>query len=222
MTTPFIPNPDDDFNTWSTKFYTWVNSHGTSHGLSAGQITALTTLWNTWNTEWSDFNAAKDAFHEATQDKDSARAALEEMARALAAIIQKDPNTTNGDREAAGLTIPSGSRTPSTTPATAPMLQKSDISMRGCIDLFIADITTPESRAKPGNVRVVEIWEKIGGPAPTDHTQMQLLGSESRMPYRATFEEEDYGKPVWFIFRWIGKNNQPGPWSVIYALVIPI
>ncbi len=221
MTTKFIPNPDDDFDHWVTKFYTWVNSHGTSHGLSAAQITAFTTLWNTWNTEWSDFNTAEAAYHAATQAKDSARNPLEESARALAAIIQKDPNTTNEDRTAAGLTVPSGTRTPSTTPGTIPVLQEVDASTRCILRLFITDSETPESRAKPANARCVEIREQIGGTAPVNPETMDFLAMESRMPYRADFDAADAAKTVWFAFRWIGKNNQPGPWSTIYEKAIP-
>ena len=101
------------------------------------------------------------------------------------------------------------------------MLQKADVGTRGIVRLFIADSTTPESLAKPSNARAVEIWEQVGGTAPTDPETMHYLGAESRQPYRADFEVTDIGKPVWFAFRWMGKNNEPGPWSAFYQQIIP-
>ncbi len=221
MNKDYIPSNDDLFNHWLTAFNAWVIAHGATHGLTPQQTGDLSTAVDAWSDRWSDFNNAKTAFHAMTQDKDSAREAAEALARADAAIIQKNPATTDADREAAGITVPKGTHTPSTTPDTAPMLQKSDTNTRGAIQLFIADSATPESRAKPANVRCVEIYEQIGGTAPTDQSKMTMLGSETRMPYHATFDPEDFGKPVWFAFRWIGKNNERGPWSAIYAMVIP-
>ena len=37
----------------------------------------------------------------------------------------------------------------------------------------------------------------------------------------ADFDPEDVGKTVYLVFRWIGKNNQPGPWSQIVSRLIP-
>jgi hypothetical protein len=50
---------------------------------------------------------------------------------------------------------------------------------------------------------------------------MAFLALETRVPYRADFEPADVGKPVFFAFRWMGKNNQPGPWSPVCSQVIP-
>ena len=216
-----IPDPDDDFNHWSTKFYNWVNTNGTSHGLTGGQITAITTLWNTWNTEWSDFNTAKDAFHAATQAKDSARAALEEMARALIAIIQKDPNTTNEDREQAGLTIPSGTHAPVPVPLTWPQMQRIDVSSRCIQRLFYEDSSTPGRKAKPPGVAFAEIRFQVGGTMPTDPNAMTPLAMEGRAPYRADFDTEDIGKTVYYVLRWVNSRGEAGPWSPFYNAVVP-
>lgn len=221
MPKDFVPQPDPPFNTWVTKFYTWVNTNGTSRGVEPSQITAFTTLWNGWNTNWSDFQAKETAFHTATQDKDSAREAVEAMARALAAIIQKNPNTTNGDREAAGLTIPKTGRTPSPTPTTVPLLVEADTSTRATLRLDCADSATPQSRAKPAGAIGMHICEQIGGTAPVDPEQMEFLALATRIPFTVHFDAGDVGKTVYFALRWDGKNGQPGPWSQIYSAVIP-
>ena len=192
-----------------------------AHGLDTTQIATFTTSWNTWNTNWSGFNTAKTAYDAALENKDDARIAAEAMIRSVVAIIQKNPNTTDADRAAAGITIPKGTHTPSTTPDTTPMLQEVDQTTRAILRLYIADSTTPESRAKPANARCVEIREQIGGTAPVDPETMAFLAMESRMPYRADFDATDVGKTVWFAFRWIGKNNQPGPWSGVVSEIIP-
>lgn len=101
------------------------------------------------------------------------------------------------------------------------MLQEVDQSSRAILRLYIADSDTPESRSKPANARCVEIREQIGGTAPATPDEMDFLAQESRMPYRADYDAADVGKKVWLAFRWMGKNNQPGPWSAIYEQVIP-
>ena len=187
MNKDYIPSNDDLFNHWLTAFNAWVIAHGATHGLTPQQTGDLSTAVDAWSDKWTDFNNAKTAFRAMTQDKDSARAAAEALARAAAAIIQKNPATTDGDREAAGITVPKGTHTPSTTPDSTPMLQEVDSSTRSILRLFIADSTTPESRAKPSNARCVEIREQIAGTPPVDPETMAFLAMESRMPYRADF-----------------------------------
>ncbi len=221
MNKDYIPQSDETYSNWFTNLYTWVNNHGSNHGLDTNQVAAITNAWNTWNTKWTNFNVAKAAFHAATQEKDSARMAAEVVIRVTVPVIQANPNTTNGDREEAGITVPKTTHTPSTTPDTTPMLQEVDSSTRSILRIFIADSTTPESRAKPSNARCVEIREQIGGTAPTDPEAMDFLAMESRMPYRADFATGDIGKTVYLVLRWIGKNNQPGPWSQIYSVMVP-
>jgi len=101
------------------------------------------------------------------------------------------------------------------------MLQKADTGTRAVIDLWVADSATPESRAKPDNARELQIWMQTGGTAPATTAAMALQGTATSMPHSIAFDLADIGKAVWFAFRWMGKNNHPGPWSDFYSEIIP-
>ena len=79
----------------------------------------------------------------------------------------------------------------------------------------------PDSRAKPAGVQSCEIREQVGGTQPTDPDEMSLLAVETRMPYRADFEQTDIGKTAYFVMRWLNTRGQPGPWSQVYSAIIP-
>ncbi len=221
MTKDYIPNKDDDFDHWLAKFNTWVAAHGATHGLTAQQTGDLSTKVDAWSDRFSDFNNAKDAFHTATQGKDIAREEAEALARADAAIIQKNPNTTDADREAAGLTVPKSGHSPTPVPDSVPLMQRIDTSSRGILRLFYVDSATPDRKAKPPGVAYAEIREQIGGTMPTNPEAMQPLAMEGRAPYRADYEMEDIGKTVYFILRWVNVRGEAGPWSAISSAVVP-
>ncbi len=221
MSQDFIPPNDDLFADFAVAFVAWVNSTGPTRGLSPAQIAALNATSTAWVYSFIGFNNAKAAFRSATQDKDTKRTDFEKLIREAAGVIQKNPLMTDADRAAAHVTIPKGTHTPSTTPDTTPTLAKVDTSTRTILRLFVANSPTPDTLAKPANARCVEIREQIGGTEPVDPETMAFLAMESRMPYRADYQVTDIGKTVFLAFRWIGKNNQPGPWSGIFHATIP-
>ena len=221
MAADFIPPKDPDFDTWQAAFVTWCDNNGLTHSLTAPQLSDLAAEAAAWGYSWTGFQNLQTAFHGATQDKGVKRASLEALCRQYAVIINANAATTNQERVDAGLTPRSGTRTPAPVPVTTPTMQKIDTSTRAILRLFIADSTTPEKLAKPPGVRACEVWEQIGGTAPTDPTTMDYLAAESRMPYRADFAQGDVGKTVYFALRWVNTTNAPGPWSQIFPAVIP-
>lgn len=221
MAIDFIPRRDTAFDPMTTAFADWTAANGAGHGVSPALLTKLAADHAEWAGAWSDFLEAQRAFNAALQAKDTARKKLTATVRAAAAVLQSAPSMTNAERSEARLTVPKQGHTRSTTPDTAPMLLKVDSGTRGLLRYFIADSTTPNRRAKPDNVRCMEIRQQIGGTAPVNPEEMDYLALASRTPYLVHFEPEDVGKPVYFAFRWIGKNNVPGPWSMIYSKLIP-
>ena len=46
-----------------------------------------------------------------------------------------------------------------------------------------------------------EIWVKVGDTAPTDPSQLQFLGTDTRTPYVAEYGGEDAGKIAHYMLR---------------------
>ena len=112
----FIPTGDAERIAWLNNFTSWVVTHGATHGLNVADINALTTVTNAAITTYTAHKAAQAAAIAATADKNNAMDAAIDLAREDAKRIQSYPATTDGDRGAAGITIPD------TTPtATSPM-----------------------------------------------------------------------------------------------------
>jgi hypothetical protein len=47
-TLDWIDGPDPDFNTQADQFNSWVQTHGATHGLSAGQVSDLNGKFGDW------------------------------------------------------------------------------------------------------------------------------------------------------------------------------
>ncbi len=217
----YIPAEDDEFTPWLTAYVAYVVANYAALGISTTERDALQACAVAWGYAFDGFTAARTAFHAATQDKDGKRAAVEDFVRMLTGMIQKRPGTTDQMRVDLGITVPKSGRTPAPIPSTAPTLTKIDTSTRSILRLFFADSATPQTKAKPAGVALCEIRQQIGGTAPTTPTAMQTLALEGRTPYRSDYEPEEVGAKVWLALRWVNTRGEPGPWSEIFAAVVP-
>ena len=216
-----IPNPDDLFSALVNQFTDWINAHGTTHGLTTGQIGSFTTLAGTWSNDFSVFQAAQTAFHAATQDKDATRTLCEADLRTLMGILQKSPATTDADRVDFGGTVPKGTRTSIPPPSTTPLAASIDSPTRAVLSVLLADSATPLKRSKPPGAVSADVRQQIGGTAPADPAALPALPPATRSPYRIQYDNAEVGKTVWLAFRWLNAKGEPGPWSEIYSAVVP-
>ncbi len=218
----YIPAPDDEFNTYAAvQFGPYAATNATALGISTPAKTALAAALVAWDYAWTGYTNAEAAFRSATDEKDAKREALVSLMRGVANGVQANAAVTDAQKAALGITVRKTTKTPVPIPATTPSLQRVDTSTRAILRLFIADASTPETKAKPPGVQGCEIREQIGGTAPVDPEAMQFLAIETRMPYRADFEAGDVAKTVYFALRWRNTRGEPGPWSQVYSAVVP-
>jgi hypothetical protein len=155
---------------------------------------------------------AQLAAQAAAQAKDASRAASETAIRTVVRKIQANPQITNAQRQAMGISLRTTGRTPVEVPTTRPRLDI-DTSQRLRHTVSFADESTPTSKAKPAGVISCEVWVKIGGPVPVDPSECHFLGLDTRTPYIATYHGEDAGKMAHYMARWVNTRSQQGPWS---------
>jgi len=88
-----------------------------------------------------------------------------------------------------------------------------DFSVRLQHTINDADEATSRSKAKPAGVHGCEIRSKIDGSAPSDVSELDYLGTNTRSPFSTTFEGKNAAKNVYYWLRWVNTHGEPGPWS---------
>ncbi len=215
----YIPRADADFNTWLATFVSALSSRGPALGVTAGELTALQTARETWDTALGEHNELQVLATTATQNKNQARENLESLARATVRRLQTHPNIQDSDRLALGVTARATTRTQAPTPSTRPVAQV-DTSQRLRHTVSFADETTPTSRAKPEGARGCEIWVKVGDAPPASSSELTFLALDTASPYVAEYDGADVGKMAHYMLRWANTRGEQGPWSQTVSATI--
>jgi hypothetical protein len=207
-----IPHPDAEFHNWAGPFSAYVATNGADMGLSPDDIKPLTDATSAWNTAYPAHTTAHAAASAATSVKIQARDAYEAVARPIIQQLQASPKVTDAQRKTMKLNVHLKTRTPASVPTTKPMATV-DTSKHLQHTISFLDSTSSGSKRKPAGVASCEIWSKVGGPAPTDYTQMMYVESPTKTPCLVTYEGAQAGLTVWYWMRWVNTRNQKGPWS---------
>jgi hypothetical protein len=215
----FIPQSDAEFNIWQQNFIGVLAVNQAALGISAGTIADLQTSGGAFQTDYGSFTTTQNSANAATQLKDTSRSTLENQIREQARIVQANPATTNEMRAQLGITIPDETRTPSPVPPTRP-IASIDNRQRLQHTIHFFDESTPNSKRKPDGVRGCEIWNKIGGTAPIDPSELSYIATDTRTPYVLNFDGADAGKMSHYMLRWVNTRGETGPWSETVSVTI--
>jgi hypothetical protein len=222
MANNYIPNPDGDFDTWQTTFYTYANANLAGLGLVAGDITPLTAARTAWTNGLANNATAQTAARAARETKDAARSSYEDLIRALVRRLQVSPAVDDAERRALGITVKDDiqTMTAARAAATRPVgVVDTGERMRHTIRFF--DEATPQSRAKPDGVMGCEIWVKVADPAPADASELQFLTLDTASPYIAEYDGKAAGQKAHYMLRWVTTRGDKGPWSETVSATIP-
>ena len=217
----FIPQSDAEFNLWQASLVTLVQTNTTAWGILAADVTLLVALQTTWTAAFAKTSNKQNRTSADVQAKDDAREAYEKgLRKFIAQWLANNTKVTNSDRGRMGLTVKSGTRTPTTAPMTFPV-GTIDFSVRLRHTISFIDEATPLSKAKPEGIYGCEVWAKIGGDAPKNASELMNIGTCTRTPFIYSFDGTDAGKTVYYWLRWINTKGQHGPWSsAISAMVM--
>ena len=185
------------------------------YGLVAADVTELTTLTNTFDTDVTAQIAAQAAAKAATQTKEASRTPLENKLR-----LVRDSAKTKGasDAEIAATAIPIGGEKvpPSATVPAASV----DTSERLRHTISWAEAATPDNKRKPRGVMGAEIYVKLDGPPPTDEKQCTFVTVDSATPYTAEYDGADAGKMAHYMIRWRMRDGSVGAWGETVSATI--
>jgi len=214
-----VPPGDPEFHAAVADFVTYANANLAALGLVAGDMTPVTTAQTAWNTGFANHNAAQSAAQNARQAKDDARVAMIDAIRVVVLKMEGSGMLSDPERQSLHITVADTTPTPSPVPTTRPVGQV-DTSQRLRHTISFLDETTPGIRAKPAGVLGAEIYNKIGGPPPTDDSDVTYLATDTRSPYLVEYDSGQAGQIAHYMLRWINTRGERGPWSETVSATI--
>jgi hypothetical protein len=215
----FIPAKDADLDAWAANFDTKITATPTAYGLVAGDATAFHALALAYTAALAASTNPATRTSVTVEAKTTSRTALVFKARALARIVQADPDTTNAQRAELGLTVPATGTTPAVAPPTKPVISI-DTGASLQTGIRIVDELTPSSRAKPARVAGCDLYGYIGTVAPTSADQYRYLGEATRNQHVLTHPDGSGGKTLWLKGQWVSSRGQLGAFSNVVTATI--
>jgi hypothetical protein len=215
----YIPRRDNEFDEFQKNLMARLKADTAKFALSTASNTELTALQTEWESRLAAHNEAQIAAETASVAKDTARTNYEAAIRRQVRQTQSAPTVTDADRADLGLTIRDTQPTAPAAPNRRPVVQV-DTSQRLQHELLVTDELTPNSRSKPDGVSHYEIWVKVGGPPPTDESELRFLGIGTTAAFIAKFKGADGGQTAHYWARWVNSRKEKGPWSQTVSATI--
>lgn len=193
------------------QFRSAVSGSPGDFGLSAGQVTALQTAIADFGGEIEQHVAAQAEARSRTLSKNEKRDVLEQLLRELLRLVKAQSTVKDSDLTSLGQIATGGSYAPLSNP-TRPTATV-DTSERLRHTIKFADEATPDQKRKPAGTVGCQIFEKVGGNAPTDEKECSFVALDTATPYVREFDGADAGKMVHYILRWQLKDGSYSSWS---------
>lgn len=214
MSTSYLPSRDADVPAWMDNFINYAGVNAAALGLTPAQVTDIGDLEASFVDALASHNAAQIAAKAARQDKDAKRKALFAATRALVNIVQHHPGVTDTQREALGISIPKGNKTPVPVPSARP---DPDVAQIDELTHTLRIVNSDTNKtAKPDGVSGTEVWMKVvpaGQPAPVNPEDLDFAGFTTTAKFVRDFDGGDAGKTAYYRTRYLNTRGEHGPWG---------
>ena len=219
MATDYIPKPHDKFFVWQGDFYNRAQEKLNSFQIDAGKFQPVTAAKSKYELAFHRASNPEGANASDRVERDEREAEYKAVIRGFVnENIRFNSRVSDYDRKYLGLTIPDSKPTPSTVPATHPVIEV-DFSETRVHTLHIRD-EHGQSKAKPHGVRNCELWSKVGGDAPADDSELTLAGTASSGKLRLTYAIEQTGLRVYYQARWVSTRSEAGEFGEVVSAII--
>ena len=186
-----------------------------TYGLTAADVTALGTSVNNFQDAVNAQAVAMAAAKSATESKNTNRDDVETKLRRVRSVA-KAHGTPVADMNTLG--IPPGTPTPPTN-ATVP-IAIIDTRERMKHTINWADSGSPGSKRRPRGTIGVEIFVKVGDPAPASEADCVFLSLDTATPYVASFTPADANKNAHYMLRWRMSDGSVSAWGETVSATI--
>ncbi len=221
MANGYIPRPDAEFDGWQQNWVAYAAANAVALGLDPLlDIPAIQAAQTAWDADYDGHLTAQAAAQAARQAKDAERAAFVALLRSFSQQIQKRTGTTDEQRGGLGITILDTEPTPVPAPTTAPMLNI--VTSERLRHVVEASKTAEEGGAlgKPAGVRGVQLWRKIGDPAPVNESELEFVSEFTRTRMTLDYQMSQGGLTVYYQARWVGTRGDAGPWGEMVSATV--
>ena len=211
----YIPKDEPTRLLWLLNAATWLTANGAAHGFTPAEITAYTTVVAGASTALTNNVTAQAAAKAATAAKNTAFGAAIALARDNAQRLQNDPNMTDEERAAAGLTIRDTTPTPTAADDVMliePPLLKLDFDIRRQVTAHWGPNPGDERHnGRPAGTIGCQVQYARGG-IPTDESQWIALDVDTDSPILHVVDDTT---PTTYAYRarYVGKNVKFGPFG---------
>jgi len=219
--TDYIPQNDAEMNVWQKNLIDIVSPNLMNWGIGNEDFTFLKTKQTVWDGAYAK---ASNKQNRTAADVVAKNEAYDEYVAVIRPFVAQwlanNSKVSDSDRVRMGLTVRTGTRTPSPVPATCPV-GTIDFSVRLQHTIHFYDEASAHSNAKPAGVHGCEIFIKIDGDAPKDASELTYVAICTASPYTVKFDGAKAGKTAYYWLRWVNMRGEYGPWSTtISAMVV--
>jgi hypothetical protein len=216
----FIPGSDAEFDIWQECLVDNAEQNKTTWGISVDGLTKVKTLQTCWVSAFSKASNKQNRTAADVTAKDDARYEYEKAIRPFVAQwLSNNDKVTDSDRTRMGLTVRTGTRTPTPAPTTSPV-GTIDFSVRQQHTIRYYDEASAHSNAKPAGVHGCEIYMKVDGDPPKYASELSYMGTCTASPYTVKFDGTKSGKTVYYWLRWVNTHGECGPWSITLSAMV--
>ncbi len=216
----FVPHSDGAFNLWQGDFVQEIEQNAPVWGIAMEDIASLRAKKSAWDLAFSKASNKQNRTAADVQAKDDALFEFVNVIRPFTAQwLSNNSKVTDSDRTRLGLTVRTGTRTPTAKPDSCPVATI-DFSIRKQHTIVFSDENSPRSKAKPEGVHGCEIFMKIDGEAPKLVSELTYLATCTAAPYVVTFDGTQAGKTVYYWLRWVNTRGEAGPWSNVASAMV--
>lgn len=210
----YPPRDDDGLLEAGNKFIDNVGDP-TKIGLTAEDITRLTTSVSEGETARDEHNTAQTTARNKTVAKDEKLETVEDILQEFNSRVQGHPGMTDELRTKLGLPIYDSVKSFALAPTEMP-----NVSINTATPLLhVIEFSRDGGKGKPEGVREIEIWFKLGGDATGNPSDYDYIGRDTESPYTKQFVAADSGKQAHYLCCWLNSKGERGPWKMVSATV---
>ncbi len=217
----YIPAPDAEFDSWQVNWVTFAVANAVALGLDpVVDIPAIQGAQTAWDTDYDGHVTAAAAAQAARAAKDAERDTYVALLRSFSQQIQKRTGTTDAQRGGLGITILDTEPTPVPAPTTAPVLNI--VTSERLRHIVEASKTALEGGGlgKPSGVRGVQLWRKIGDPAPASESDLEFVSEFTRTRMTLDYQMSQGSLTVYYQARWVSTRGETGPWGELVSATV--
>jgi len=216
----YVPQNDAKMNLWQKNLIEIVESKVTEWGILAGDFSLVKAKQMVWEAAFDKASNKQNRTSADVLAKDEAYDDYVAVIRPFVAQwLANNSKVSDSDRARMGLTVKTGTRTPTPVPTTSP-IGRIDFSVRLQHSIQFYDETSAHSNAKPAGVHGCEVYMKIDGDAPKDASELTYVGTCTASPYQVKFDGSKAGKTVYYWLRWVNTRGESGPWSITLSAMV--